>query len=448
VGPTTVSLRLKPDVAAPGVDILSSVPGGWGGLSGTSMASPHVAGAAALLQQRHPEWTVAQIKSALVQTGVDARDGRDRALAPQFQGGGVVALGRADRPLLFAEPSSFSFGLLTGRGFGSDHHLELTDAGGGAGTWAVGVEMLESAPGVTVRAFGAQVTVPGRLEFGVNVAGQPRAGEVAGYFVLRRGAEVRRIPFWGFRTAARLQRHRVLRLARPGSYRSTTSGRPALVSRYRYPANPRGLGVTSLLRGPERVFRFQLGRRVANFGVVVTSRGRNARVEPRVVYSLDENRLTGYAGLPVNHNPYLEGFRTSVPAAGALSPAPGSYGVVFDSPTRSSAGRFTFRFWVNDVTPPRLRVPNRSVRAGARLRILASDAGSGIYGRSLVVSVDGARVESRIRGGVIAVDTDGMARGRHRLRVRLSDVQETKNTENVAGVLPNTRTLTTTFSVR
>jgi subtilisin family serine protease len=59
VGPTTISLQLKPDVAAPGVDVLSSVPGGWGSYSGTSMAAPHVAGAAALLAQRHPEWTVA-----------------------------------------------------------------------------------------------------------------------------------------------------------------------------------------------------------------------------------------------------------------------------------------------------------------------------------------------------------------------------------------------------
>src|SRR5207247_10392112 len=69
VGPSTLSLRLKPDVAAPGVDVLSSVPGGWASVSGTSMASPHVAGAAALLRERHPDWTVADVKSALVETG-------------------------------------------------------------------------------------------------------------------------------------------------------------------------------------------------------------------------------------------------------------------------------------------------------------------------------------------------------------------------------------------
>ena len=52
-GPAPYSLALKPDVAAPGVDIVSAIPGGYGTWSGTSMASPAVAGAAALLHQRH-----------------------------------------------------------------------------------------------------------------------------------------------------------------------------------------------------------------------------------------------------------------------------------------------------------------------------------------------------------------------------------------------------------
>ncbi len=77
VGPTALSLQLKPEVAAPGVDIVSSVPGGaWSSLSGTSMASPHIAGAAALLMQRHPTWSVAELKSALVHDRETCRDGR------------------------------------------------------------------------------------------------------------------------------------------------------------------------------------------------------------------------------------------------------------------------------------------------------------------------------------------------------------------------------------
>src|SRR5947209_2448250 len=81
-GPTPVWLRRQPDVAAPGVSIFSSEParrGTWGYLDGTSMATPHVAGAAALLLQRHPSWTVAQVKSALVLTGDPAHVGTAEA---------------------------------------------------------------------------------------------------------------------------------------------------------------------------------------------------------------------------------------------------------------------------------------------------------------------------------------------------------------------------------
>ncbi len=42
-GPVTVNWMLKPDVVAPGVNILSTVPGGYEILNGTSMAAPHVA---------------------------------------------------------------------------------------------------------------------------------------------------------------------------------------------------------------------------------------------------------------------------------------------------------------------------------------------------------------------------------------------------------------------
>jgi subtilisin family serine protease len=72
---------LKPDVIAPGQDILAAVaPPGNHGLefnlySGTSMSSPHVAGLAALLKQQHPDWSPMMVKSALMTTGYDVLDG-------------------------------------------------------------------------------------------------------------------------------------------------------------------------------------------------------------------------------------------------------------------------------------------------------------------------------------------------------------------------------------
>ncbi|MFE4694167.1 S8 family serine peptidase [Streptomyces sp. NPDC056749] len=73
MGPLVRSYGLKPDLSAPGVDINAaasqSVPGIEGmyqQMSGTSMATPHVAGAAAILKQRHPEWSGQRIKDALM----------------------------------------------------------------------------------------------------------------------------------------------------------------------------------------------------------------------------------------------------------------------------------------------------------------------------------------------------------------------------------------------
>lgn len=56
----------KIDVAAPGSSILSTLPGGgYGNMSGTSMASPHVTGIAALMKSTHPGWSPRDLESAL-----------------------------------------------------------------------------------------------------------------------------------------------------------------------------------------------------------------------------------------------------------------------------------------------------------------------------------------------------------------------------------------------
>jgi hypothetical protein len=74
MGPRAGDYALKPDIAAPGVDVLAAMAGGtadtgyYVGMSGTSMATPHVAGAAAVLAQEHPDWTGPMIKDALMST--------------------------------------------------------------------------------------------------------------------------------------------------------------------------------------------------------------------------------------------------------------------------------------------------------------------------------------------------------------------------------------------
>jgi hypothetical protein len=196
------------------------------------------------------------------------------------------------------------------------------------------------------------------------------------------------------------------------------------------------------------VFRFRIARRVANAGVVVTQLGRGSAVEPRLVAGLDENRLTGFAGLPLNHNPYMDEFRESIRAAAVLSPARGEYAVVFDSASRAGAGRFKFRYWVDDVSAPTLRLRTKQVTGGRPVQVSAVDKGSGVYPQSIRVTIDGSTMRWTFRGGVLSIPTNGLSPGPHRLRVRVSDYQESKNTENVARILPNTRFLTASFTVR
>ena len=71
-GPDTLGPESGIEISAPGVSINSTVPGGgYGVKSGTSMACPHVSGAAALLKQQHPTWTPARIRARLRDTASD-----------------------------------------------------------------------------------------------------------------------------------------------------------------------------------------------------------------------------------------------------------------------------------------------------------------------------------------------------------------------------------------
>ncbi|MFF3314199.1 S8 family serine peptidase [Streptomyces sp. NPDC003035] len=103
-GPTIVHHTLKPEIAAPGVAISAAAAGGRGvyayqAMSGTSMATPHVAGAAAIVKQRHPDWTARQIKAALVSSAMSAVPGDVREVG----GGRLDVKAAIDQTVLGAD---------------------------------------------------------------------------------------------------------------------------------------------------------------------------------------------------------------------------------------------------------------------------------------------------------------------------------------------------------
>ncbi|MVO83470.1 S8 family serine peptidase [Streptomyces sp. p1417] len=116
-GPRVGDGAIKPDVTAPGVDITAAAapgseiekevgqnPEGYLTISGTSMAAPHVAGAAALLKQQHPDWKQPELKGALA---ASTKPGKYTAFQ---QGSGRVAVDRAIKQTVVADPVSISFG--------------------------------------------------------------------------------------------------------------------------------------------------------------------------------------------------------------------------------------------------------------------------------------------------------------------------------------------------
>ena len=391
------------------------------------MATPHVAGAAALLKERHPTWTVAEVKSALVQSGDPVLSSSGTEVPATREGGGFVDLARADNPLLFAEPSGISFGELA-PGAPAVRTVTLSDAGGGAGDWTATVLRQTGSGDVTVP---ATVAVPGPLTVTATASATP--GDTTGFVVLTRGADTRRIPFWFTVSARALAREPVTRLLGPGTYRATTVGGASLVQTYRYPtAGDRSYP------GPERRYQIVVRGTPLNIGVAVLT----GTAVPHIVLKGDESRLAGYTALPFDLNPYRAAFGERRRIAGVVLPAPGVYDIVFDSASRAAAGPFTFRYWVNDRTPPRIAV------SGVPGAIVATitDAGSGIDPVSLAVRVDG-KPAGAVWDASTATLRVAAAPGRHRLVVTAADFQETKNMEDIGPVLPNTSTTTTSVTV-
>lgn len=114
-GPIVNNYRVKPEITAPGVGIVAARAAGtsigtvvdnyYTSLNGTSMATPHVAGAAAILFQKHPDWSADQVKQVLVGTA----NPKTTYTAYQ-QGGGRVDITKALDATVYSSPAVVSLG--------------------------------------------------------------------------------------------------------------------------------------------------------------------------------------------------------------------------------------------------------------------------------------------------------------------------------------------------
>ena len=199
-GPTT-DLLIKPDVSAPGTSVVAAVPfevspTGYAALSGTSMASPHVAGAAVLLRQAHPEWTPTQVKLALMNTSSNLNTLLGANYRAIEQGAGFVQIERALAPALTASPGSLTFGQLgPSNGYAGLRPVDVTSSG----QYNVGVEWVKAYTGVTATPSAAQIGA-GQQTVGLALSILPTAaaGEIEGYLTFTNttnSADKYRVPF-------------------------------------------------------------------------------------------------------------------------------------------------------------------------------------------------------------------------------------------------------------
>jgi minor extracellular serine protease Vpr len=163
-GPTDVDFRVKPDAVAPGVNVLSSQPAFacvtppcWAFFQGTSMATPHLAGIAAVVRSQHPAWSAAEVRSAIVNNadeGVVTTSTGAPTSDVNLIGAGRGNAEKAVGARVALDPVSVSFGSVpSGSGQSDSRTVQLTTLGG-SGPYTVAVTG-ETGGGVD---FGASIS--------------------------------------------------------------------------------------------------------------------------------------------------------------------------------------------------------------------------------------------------------------------------------------------------
>ena len=464
-GPTNFDHKLKPDVAAPGGQILSSTLTEFAGapfavFDGTSMAAPHVSGAAALLLQQHPGWSPEQVKSALMTSAQSAwgDTARTKEASVLLEGGGLIDVAAADDPKLFAEPSSLSFGYLNVDGHDARKALllELSDAGTGGGAWNVSVDPQSATPGSSIAPSTSSVTIApgGTIDLPVvaSATSTSPSGDDTGFVVFTRGSERIRIPYYftvSFPQIGRAPRD-TIKVDQLGD----TSKGTSYVDQYRFPTEPFGpppdyTGKPFNEDGAESVYTVRVSEHVANAGVAIVASAPNALVEPWFLGSLNEDDVQGYPGTPVNVNGHTFEYQFDNQAAAVDFPHEGRYFVSVDSradpyTNLSLRGEYLLHSWQNDVTPPRFKILTKVVTPGRPLIAgIVSDRGAGVDPLSLVIGYKQTLLLAALYDpgtGLVLWALDGAPKigpGKTPLLAVASDYQESKNIDQAGNVLPN-----------
>jgi minor extracellular serine protease Vpr len=466
-GPTDFEHALKPDISAPGLDVLSSTPPKTTGstfsvFAGTSMATPHVAGAAALLLQRHPGWAPWQVKSALMGTAGPAwgNTARTQEASVLLEGAGLANVLTADDPKIFTAPQSLSFGNIdvTTGAQTSGLLLTLSDAGDGAGSWAVTVAPQAQTAGVTIDVPVATVLAPGgdaSLPVVVHAADSAVTGENSGFIVFTQNGATRRVPYAFLVERPALASVPAVKL-KPVQTGSTATG-ASKVSTYCCPSAPFGqppsyAGAPMNEDGSEHLYWTEIDSPVVNFGVSVIAATPGSLVDPFVLGSKDENDVQGYAATPTDVNGLTFDSQVDIGAAGVQFPRLQRFYVAVDSradpfTNQPLKGTYILNSWQNDVTPPSVRFLTTRVTAGRPLLVArVTDFGAGVDPLSLVIGYDNALVGASVYDpfsglAVFDLPTDApkLKVGKPTTIIEASDFQESKNIETIgANLYPNT----------